>query len=243
MEKSPREQASPAKKRRSSTGAASARAAIRFPRQGIGIGAARERIRAPAMDVQRLDAAPRNRCRAGRRAPPRRSRRRRPRPPPRARRPAGRRNKPRSWAARTGGNGRCPCRRGRCGRRAGCPLSNSSGSASERKSFVASPSGRPAAASVFSGRAGAKSSLSSARSALGSVTMAASAAMVPCAVSMFKRRPPMIDPQHRAVERDRHIRGMRDDGRAVAFDHAPVHAAVVVAGEIRAPRRDRARRR
>ena len=33
-------------------------AAIRFARQGIGIGTARERVRAPAMDVQRLDAPP-----------------------------------------------------------------------------------------------------------------------------------------------------------------------------------------
>ena len=69
-------------------------------------------------------------------------------------------------------------------------------------------------------------------SALGSVTMAASRRDRALRRLDLSARPAMIDPQHRAVERDRHIRGMRDDGRSVSLDHAPVDAAVVVAVEI-----------
>src|SRR5262249_8096225 len=111
-------------------------------------------------------------------------------------------------------------------------LSNSMGSANDRNSLSASPKGRPAAASIFSGKGGVKEGLSSASRLLGTATMTLSAVMAPPAVSTRNLRP---------------LRSIISTGwpsmtgkpvplAAIAVHHPPVAAAVVVATDV--PRRD-----
>ena len=91
----------------------------------------------------------------------------------------------------------------------------------------ASPSGRPAAASIFCGSAG-ENSPGSVSAAVGSVTMAWSAAIVPLRRFDLEPLAAVIDAAHRAIQHDRQACAVGLDRRAESFGDAPVHVVFPV---------------